>query len=148
LLRDWPQEATGWYRACAEIVEDHRIPLLPAAVYRMLTLLCTLVASVPIGTNLGLLHLLWMLVSGQLLATRGAVVPGLRGCGLSARAVRRAWAVLGQEDWTSGQLLARWLALVTAEGRWQAHCHGGYRPVALEVIGFWRPRLRACPTTH
>src|SRR5438876_6573547 len=98
---------------------------MPEAVYRMLTLLCPLVAAVPIGTNLGLLHLLWMLVSGQLLATRGAVIPGLSGCGLSARAVRRAWAALGQGDWTSGQLLARWRALVEAEGRWQAHRHGG-----------------------
>ena len=38
---------------------------MPVAVYRMLTLLCTLVVAVPIGTNLGLLHLLWMLVSGK-----------------------------------------------------------------------------------
>ncbi len=37
----------------------------------MMTLLCTLVAPLPVGTNLGLLHLLWMLVSGQLLAARG-----------------------------------------------------------------------------
>lgn len=121
---------------------------MPEAVYRMLTLLCTLVASVPIGTNLGLLHLLWMLVSGQLLATRGAVIPGLSGTGLSARAVRRAWAALGQGDWTSGQLLVRWRALVTAEGRWQVHRHGGYHPVAVDVTGFWRPRLAGCPTTH
>src|SRR5436853_624728 len=51
---------------------------MPEAVYRMLTLLCALVRTLPIGTNLGLLHLLWMLVSGQLLAARGAVMPGLR----------------------------------------------------------------------
>jgi len=121
---------------------------MPEAVYRMLTLLRTLVVHVPVGTNQGLLHVLWMLVSGQLLASRGAVIPGLSACGLSARAVRRAWAALGQGDWTSAQLLARWRALVTAEGRWQAHDHGGYRPVAVDVTGFWRPRLQGCPTTH
>ncbi len=110
--------------------------------------MCTLVAPLPIGTNLGLLHLLWMLVSGQLLATRGAVIPGLSGCGLSARAVRRAWAALGRGDWTSAQLLSRWQALVSAEGRWQAHRHGGYHPLAVDVTGFWRPRLANCPTTH
>jgi hypothetical protein len=114
----------------------------------MLTVLCTLVLPVPIGTNLGLVHLLWMLVSGQLLATRGAVIPGLSGAGLSARAVRRAWAALGTGDWTSGQLLAQWRTLVTAEGRWQPHRHGGYQPVAVDVTGFWRPRLHGCPTTH
>lgn len=69
---------------------------MPEAVYRMVTLLCTLVQSQPVGTNVGLLHLLWMLTSGQLLATRGAVIPGLSACGLSARAVRRAGAALGR----------------------------------------------------
>jgi len=121
---------------------------MPEAVYRMLHLLCRLVVAVPIGTNLGLLHLLWMLVSGRLLAARGAVVPGLSDCGLATPAVRRAWAALGHGDWTSGQLLARWDALVRQEGHWQPHAHGGYHPVAVDVTGFWRPRLRACPTTH
>lgn len=121
---------------------------MPEAVYRMLVLLCTLVTPLPIGTNLGLLHVLWMLVSGQLLATRGAVIPGLSACGFSARAVRRAWAALGQGDWTSPTLLAQWQALVTAEGRWQPRTHGGYHPVAVDVTAFFRPQLRGCPTTH
>ncbi len=121
---------------------------MPEAVYRMLTVLCRLVVLLPVGTNLGLLHLLWMLVSGRLLATRGAVIPGLSECGLSARAVRRAWAALGQGDWTSEELLAQWWALVATEGCWQPHCHGGYHPLAVDVTGFWRPRLRDCPTRH
>lgn len=121
---------------------------MPKAVSRMLTLLCALVVALPVGTNLGLLHLLWMLVSGRLLATRGAVIPGLDACGLSRRAVRRAWAAVGTGDWTSERLLAQWARLVADEGRWQARSHGGYQPVPVDVTGFWRPRLRACPTTH
>lgn len=39
-------------------------------VYGVLTLLCALVRVLPIGTNLGLLHRLRMLVSGRLLAAR------------------------------------------------------------------------------
>src|SRR5258707_8999544 len=101
---------------------------MPKAVSRMLTLLCTLVVSLPVGTNLGLLHLLWMLVSGRLLATRGAVLPGLDACGLSRRAVRRAWAALGQGDWTSERLLAGWAQLVTREGHWQAPTPDGHQP--------------------
>ena len=121
---------------------------MPTAVYRMMTLLCALVAGLPVGTNLGLLHLLWMLVSGRLLASRGAVVPGLSDCGLSAAATRRAWAALGRGGWSSGQLLARWAGVLREDGRWQPHAHGGYRPVAVDVTGFWRPRLRGCPTSH
>jgi hypothetical protein len=121
---------------------------MPEPVYRMLTLLCALVAGVPVGTNLGLLPLLWMLASGQLLAARGARFPSLAACGLSARAVRRAWAALGQGEWASARLLDAWAATVAAEGRWEACRHGGYRPVAVDITGFWRPRLRGCPTTH
>ena len=50
---------------------------MPDAVCRMLTLLCTLVVACPIGTNLGLPHLRWMLASGRLLGARGALFPGL-----------------------------------------------------------------------
>lgn len=121
---------------------------MPEAVYRMLTLLCPLVAGLPVGTNLGLLHLLWMLGSGQLLATRGAVIPGLSACGLSTRAVRRAWAALGHGAWSSAALLARWRELVVAEGRWRVQTHGGYHPVGVDVTAFWRPRLQDCPTAH
>jgi len=121
---------------------------MPDAVYRTLTLLCTLVEACPVGTNLGLAHLLWMLVSGQLLEARGAVIPGLSACGLPAAAVRRAWAALGQGGWASGALLGRWAAALAAEGHWQPHAHGGVRPVAVDLTGFWRPRLRGCPTAH
>ncbi len=121
---------------------------MPEAVYRMMTLLCSVVAPAPVGTNLGLRHLLWMLVSGRLLATRGAVIPGLSACGLADRTVRRAWAARGQGDWASADLLARWGERVAVEGHWQPRRHGGYRPVAVDVTAFWRPRLRGCPTVH
>ena len=117
-------------------------------VYRVTSVLAKLVEPLPLGTNLGLLHLLWMLVSGRLLHSRGAVIPGLSALGLPAPAVRRAWAALGGGAWSSSQLLAQWEKLVTEEGQWQPHRHGGYRPVAIDVTGFWRPRLAGCPTQH
>jgi hypothetical protein len=40
-------------------------------VYRVLELLCGLIGGVPVGTNLGLLHLVRMLVSGRRPETRG-----------------------------------------------------------------------------
>jgi len=74
-------------------------------VYRVIEVLCAVVAGIPIGTNLGLVQLLWMLVSGQLLASRGAVIPGLSAPGLSEPAVRRAWAALGQGDVRQHQVI-------------------------------------------
>ena len=63
---------------------------MPKAVSRMLTLLCALVAPLRVGTNLGLLHVLWMLVSGRLLVARGGVIPGLDACGLARHVSRRS----------------------------------------------------------
>jgi len=31
--------------------------------------------------------------------------------------------------------------MVTGEGRWRPHAHDSYRPVAVDVTGFWRPRI-------
>jgi len=118
------------------------------AVYRVLTLVSALVVDVPIGTNLGLLHLFWMLLSGKALLTRGAIIPGLSAVGLSEGAVRRAWAALGRGSWTSDRLVTSWARVVEAEGSWQPHQHGGYQPVAVDITAFWRPRLQGCPTSH
>jgi hypothetical protein len=107
-----------------------------------------MVAGVPIGTNLGLFPLLWLLRSGRLLQSRGAVIPGLAARGLAADAVRRCWAALAYGKWQAQQLLRAWEQLVREEGRFQAHQYGGYRPVACDVVGFFRPRLQACPTKH
>lgn len=45
--------------------------------------LSTVTESLAIGTNLGLLHFVWMLVSGALLPNRGALFPALKSIGLS-----------------------------------------------------------------
>lgn len=117
-------------------------------VYRTLTILCELVQDFPIGTNLGLWHVLLALLSGQLLLTRGALIPALYQLGLSIPAVRRAWAAFAYGDWCIAQLLQRWQTIVTREGRWHARQHGGYRPVVLDLTGFFRPHLQACPSKH
>ena len=121
---------------------------MPEAVYRVLLLVSALVVDVPIGTNLGLLHLFWMLLCGQLLLSRGAIFPGLSAVGLSEGATRRAWAALGHGSWTSHRLVKQWGRVVEAEGFWQPHQHGGYHPVAVDITGFSRPRLKGCPTSH
>lgn len=117
-------------------------------VYRVIGVLCAVAAATPIGTNLGLVHLLWMLVSGRLLESRGAVMPGLSAAGLSEPAARRAWAALGQGGWSSAELLGRWRQHVEQVGDWRGHEYEGYRPVAVDVTGFWRPRLQGCATSH
>jgi hypothetical protein len=105
-----------------------------------------MVADVASGTKLGLFHLLGMLLSGRLLQSRGAVIPGLADLGLAADAVRRGWAALAYGKGHAAQLLEAWEQLVREEQVFQAHQYGGYRPVACDLVGFFRPRLQACPT--
>src|SRR6059058_4859803 len=121
---------------------------MPEPVYRVMTLLSALVVALPIGTNLDVFTLLWLVCSGGLLDSRGAVIPGLSALGLDVAAVQRTWAALGHGAWTSAQLLGWWVAIVRDEGRWQPHTYAGYHPVAVDVTGFWRPRLHGCPTSH
>lgn len=117
-------------------------------VYRMNDILSRVVQHAPVGTTLGLFHLLWMLLSGRLLLSRGAVIPGLAALGLAAEAVRRAWAALAYGKWHTAQLLAAWEQLVREEQAFCAHQYGGYRPVACDLVGFFRPRLQDCATKH
>jgi hypothetical protein len=121
---------------------------MPTVVYRVTQLLSSLLEPLPIGTNLGLLSLLFMLVSGRLLESRGAVIPGLAALGLAPPAVRRAWAALAYGRWETPSLLTAWEQRVQTEGFWQPRQHGGYHPVAIDLVGFFRPRLQECSTQH
>ena len=117
-------------------------------VYRVATLLCALVTGVPLGTNLGLVLVLWMLLTGRLLDSRGAVIPALSALGLAPAVVRRSWAAVGRGTWTADRLLTNWGTWVAQEGAWTPHTVAGYHPVAGDTTGFWRPHLRGCPTRH
>lgn len=117
-------------------------------VYRISALLGAIVADVPVGTNLGLFWLLWALISGRFLLSRGAVFPALADGGLAADAVRRSAAALAYGRWAIQPLVRAWHQRVEQEGRWRAHRYEGFRPVACDLVGFFRPHLRGCIEKH
>ena len=102
----------------------------------------------PVGTNLALLHLLWAQVSGALLPSRGAIFPALQSIGLVASEIRRAWAALRYGAWQIATLLTAWREYVFSQGLWQEHTHAGYRPRAVDLTAYWRPKLRGLATKH
>jgi len=122
-------------------------PMSPI-VYRRNDVLSRVVPRVPVGTTLGLFPLLWMLLSGRLLRSRGAVIPGLAALGLAEEAVRRAWAALADGQWHAAPVLEAWAPRVREEQALHAHQDGGSRPVACDLVGCFRPRLQACPPKH
>jgi hypothetical protein len=117
-------------------------------VYRISVLLGVILAEVPVGTNLGLFWLLWALISGRFLLSRGAVFPALADGGLPADAVRRSGAALAYGHWAIQPLVRAWQQVVQQEGCWQAHRYEGFRPVACDLVGFFRPRLSGCLGKH
>lgn len=101
-----------------------------------------------VGTNLGLLHLLWMLVSGALLPERGALFPALHRVGLPAEAVRRAWASFRGGKWRIQDLLKVWQGYIKGLAGWAVHRHEGYRALTVDITAFFRPALQHCPSQH
>src|ERR1044072_5578145 len=106
-------------------------------VYRISVLLGAILAEVPVGTNLGLFWLLWALISGRFLLSRGAVFPALADGGLPAETVRRSGAALAYGRWAIETLVRAWHQVVQKEGCWQAHRYEGFRQVACGLVGFF-----------
>jgi hypothetical protein len=121
---------------------------MPSAVCQTMEALCAVTQSLPVGTNLALLHFLWMQLSGALLPSRGALFPALQATGLFPAAVRRAWAAFHSGAWQIAELLSAWEGYVLEQQQWQAHQYDGYYAKAVDLTAYWRPTLRTCPTKH
>ena len=117
-------------------------------LYAIVALLCRVLSSVPVGTNRGLFTLLWALICGRFLPSRGGVFPALAAMGLSPAEVRRCEAALAYGRFQTTELVSAWHKLVQEEGTWRPHCYEGVRPVACDLVGFFRPRLGNCTSKH
>jgi len=140
-------------KGAAEGLREAVLSATPAAqtgspAQEMTRSLAKLVEELPVGTNLGLLHILWSLVSGNFLESRGAIFPALQRMGLDEAESRRAWAAFAKGKWKISGLLSRWQKQVEKEGKWQEHRFGKYRVKAIDLVGFWRPTLQNCPGKH
>jgi len=113
-----------------------------------ISVLTILIQDLPVGTNLALLHFMFMLVSGALLPNRGAMFPALKATGLSNEATRRAWVAMRKGVWQMSAILVLWRAYVKALPSWQEHRYEGYLPITADVSAFWRPALKNCPSKH
>ena len=121
---------------------------MPSLVYLICDLLSQVLEDVPVGTNLGLFALLFALMSGRFLSSRGAVFPALDSLGLSKEEVRRSEAALAYGRWSLHNLLTRWQQVVLAQKQWLPNSYEGIRPVAADLAGFFRPKLQGCLSKH
>lgn len=105
-----------------------------------------IVKVVPLGTNLALLQLMWAMISGAFLSSRGAIHSALVWSGFEPGEVRRSWRALRWGKWCIHELLQRFRQQVAQTGQWQSREYGGYRPVAVDTTAYWRPRLQGWPS--
>lgn len=115
---------------------------MPPVIEPTMSALIEIVAYLPIGTNLALLHFLWMLVSGALLPHRGALFPALQSTGIGEPAVRRAWAAFHGGMWQISELMVAWEKYMQEQQRWQPRRYEEYYALAVDTTPFWRPKLQ------
>jgi hypothetical protein len=97
--------------------------------------------SVPIGTNVGLIRILWVMLNGSFLRSRGAVIPALQLSGFSVAEIRRSWAALRYGAWEINELIENWQSYVRSQNKWRERRYERYRVLSIDMTGFWRPRL-------
>ena len=100
-----------------------------------------IVQAVPIGTNIGLVRVLWVMVNGSFLQSRGAVFTALHLSGFGVEEIRRSWAAFRYGVWDVNQLLEYWQVYVAGQNQWRVRRYEGYRVLSVDMTGFWRPRL-------
>lgn len=107
-----------------------------------------IVQMVPIGTNVNLVRVLWCMVNGSFLQSRGALIPALYANGLSIQEVRRCWAAVRSGAWDINELLDYWQLYVASENQWHERRHEGYQVLSIDITGFWRPHLKGWKSKH
>ncbi len=113
---------------------------MTAATEKMIQAIEYVVNPLSIGTNLALFHLLWAMVSGAFLSSRGAVHTALKLSGRTDEETRRGGAALRKGQWQIGELLSRWQEWVLSHGGWQRREYEGWYAVSCDVVVF--PRLK------
>lgn len=121
---------------------------MPPIVEPTMSALIKIVAHLPVGTNLAMLHFMWMLVSGRLLPHRGALFPALQSTGIGKTAVRRAWRAFGSGMWQISELMVAWETYMQTQQRWQPRRYEGRNAVAIDTTPFWRPKLQGLKSKY
>jgi hypothetical protein len=121
---------------------------MSTAVELTVQAISAVVQTVPIGTNLALVHILWVMMSWAFLQGRGAFFTAFDAEGFDKQVVRRSWAALRHGAWTSNELLDHWQIYVASENQWRVRRHERYQAVSVDMTGFWRPHLKGWAGKH
>jgi hypothetical protein len=91
---------------------------MQTAVDVMIKAIVFVVQVAPIGTNISLARLLWAMVQGSFLVSRGEIHSGLQASDFAAGEIQRSWAAVRYGCWEIDDLIASWQAYVGQERRY------------------------------
>jgi len=115
---------------------------MPIAIQQTIQVLQIIVQNVPLGTNLSLLQLIWSMLNGSFLHSRGAIFPALVYSGFTRDETQRSWQALRYGMWRLDDLLRSWGEYVQNQSQWRPQVYEGYRPLAVDMTTFWRLQLK------
>jgi hypothetical protein len=121
---------------------------MQTAVETTISALVFIVQVVPIGTNISLVRLLWAMVNGSFLGSRGAIHSALWANEFRDDEMRRSWSALRYGCWSIAELLSCWHVHVAASHAWRARRYDGYRVKSVDLTGFFRARLQGQVSQH
>ncbi|MBV7339285.1 hypothetical protein KFU94_65925 [Chloroflexi bacterium TSY] len=94
----------------------------------------------PMGTNVNVMRLMWAMLNGSFLKSRGAIHSALKESGFEDEELRRSWWSFRYGSWDITSLLGSWQEEVERE--WGQKKLEGYRVKSIDITGFWRPKLQ------
>lgn len=121
---------------------------MPSVVYQTALLICQLCRTLPIGTNLGIVYLLWAIITGKLLNSRGSLFPALLDAGFTDRQARQSEASLREGRFEIDRIIQEHNKFIKLHNKAEIITINGHTPLLLDWVGFYRPNLKGCTTKH
>ena len=91
------------------------------AISQTIHVLQIIVKNVPKGTNIALLQLMWTILNGSFLQSRGAIFPALKANGFTPEESHRIWGAFRHGVWRINEFIEEWQTYVLTEGAWVSH---------------------------
>lgn len=112
------------------------------AVEETIAALSDVVQEAPIGTNISLLRIMWAMVNGSFLKSRGSVHGALAESGFADEEIARGSSGLRSGSWEIDELLSSWHLQIGIKEEWRAKKIENYKAKGVDITGFWRPKLK------